>query len=77
MPSQNVFALAVGVAAAEVPAGQAVQSDTPVAYVSAAHSIAKAESTMDKAKTAPRTTPAVTRVLKDFMTTYGRPRQIS
>jgi len=69
------------VAAAVVPVGHALQADDPPVageYVFAAQVIAKAESTMDKAKTTPRTTPAVTRVLKGFfMTTYGRPRQIS
>jgi hypothetical protein len=62
------------VAAAVVPVGHALQADDPPVageYVFAAQVIAKAESTMDKAKTAPKATLAATRFLKDFfMTTY-------
>ena len=60
-------------AAAVVPAGHAVQEEAvppdPGYHVFAAHVIAKAESTWDKAKTTTRATPTATRVLEDFFMT--------
>ena len=77
MPSQYVRRprAILGVLAAVVPAGQARQLEAvpPIPavgkYVLAAHVIAKAGSTWDKAKTTTRTRPAATRVLKDFFMT--------
>ena len=62
MPSQNEAVPAVGVAAAVVPAGQAVQSDWPaVVNVFAAHVTAKAESMLAKPTMALKAPAAKTR----------------